>query len=187
MQTPQYLADHFLVAMPALDDPNFHRSVTLVCQHDADGAMGIVINRLADYTVGELLDHLQLMTEDPELATRAIVAGGPVHADRGFVLHGDDSEWNSTLHVAPGLSVTTSRDILQAMASGEGPRQVLVALGYAGWSAGQLEEELAQNSWLTVPVDQSIVFDTPLDERWHAAARQLGVDISQMADYSGRA
>lgn len=181
------LADHFLVAMPALDDPNFQRSVTLVCQHDAGGAMGIVINRLADYTLGELLDQLKLDTHDEALAARAIVAGGPVHPDRGFVLHGDDSEWNSTLHVAPGLSVTTSRDILEALARGEGPRQVLVALGYAGWEAGQLEAELAQNSWLTVPVDQAIVFDTPLHERWRAAARQLGVDLSTLTDYSGHA
>jgi len=182
-----FLADHFLVAMPALDDPNFQRSVTLVCQHDAGGAMGIVINRLADYTVGELLDQLKMPTDDSALAARAIVAGGPVHPDRGFVLHGDDSDWNSTLHVAPGLSVTTSRDILEALARGEGPRRVLVALGYAGWEPGQLEEELAQNSWLTVPVDQAIVFETPLGQRWHAAARQLGVDLSTLTDYSGHA
>lgn len=187
MQSTPSLADHFLVAMPALEDPNFQRSVTLVCQHDASGAMGIVINRLADYTVGELLDHLQLQTDDPALAGRAIVAGGPVFPDRGFVLHGDDSEWGSTLHVAPGLSVTTSRDILQALARGEGPGRVLVALGYAGWEAGQLEDELAQNSWLTVPADQAIVFDTPLDQRWQAAARRLGVDLSTLADYSGHA
>lgn len=187
MEPTQSLADHFLVAMPALDDPNFQRSVTLVCQHDAGGAMGIVINRLADYTLGELLDHLKLGTRDPALAARAIVAGGPVHPDRGFVLHGDDSEWNSTLHVAPGLSVTTSRDILEAMSRGEGPARVLVALGYAGWEAGQLEDELAQNSWLTVPVDRGIVFDTPLAERWRAAARQLGVDLSTLTDYSGHA
>jgi putative transcriptional regulator len=187
MQSTPSLADHFLVAMPALDDPHFHRSVTLVCQHDAGGAMGIVINRLADYTVGELLEQLQMGTDDPGLAGRAIVAGGPVHPDRGFVLHGDDSDWNSTLHVAPGLSVTTSRDILQALARGEGPRQVLVALGYAGWEPGQLEAELAQNSWLTVPVDQGIVFDLPLEQRWHAAARQLGVDLSTLTDYSGHA
>jgi putative transcriptional regulator len=110
-----------------------------------------------------------------------------VHPDRGFVLHGDDSEWNSTLHVAPGLSVTTSRDILEALSRGDGPARVLVALGYAGWEAGQLEDELAQNSWLTVPVDRGIVFDTPLDERWRAAARQLGVDLSTLTDYSGHA
>ncbi|HQZ30607.1 MAG TPA: YqgE/AlgH family protein [Arenimonas sp.] len=177
--------DHFLIAMPGLEDPNFHRSVTLVCQHDASGAMGIVINRMADYTLGELLDQLQLPTRDEQLAGRVIVAGGPVHPDRGFVLHDDPREWSSTLHLGRGLAVTTSRDILAAMAQGDGPRNALVALGYAGWSAGQLEDELAQNSWLTVPADPAIVFDTPLEERWHAAARALGVDLSRLADYAG--
>ena len=181
------LTDHFLIAMPALEDPNFHRSVTLVCQHDANGAMGIVINRAADYTLGELLEQLQLPTRDPVLAQRALVAGGPVHPDRGFVLHDDPRDWGSTLRFGRGLAVTTSRDILAAMAGGDGPRNALVALGYAGWTAGQLEDELAQNSWLTVPADQAIVFDTPLEERWHAAARALGVDLSRLADYAGHA
>ena len=120
-------------------------------------------------------------------AAQPVYFGGPVQTDRGFVLHGDDSEWNSTLHVAPGLSVTTSRDILEALSRGDGPARVLVALGYAGWEAGQLEDELAQNSWLTVPVDRGIVFDTPLEDRWRAAARQLGVDLSTLTDYSGHA
>ena len=179
--------DHFLIAMPALEDPNFHRSVTLVCQHDANGAMGIVINRLADYSLGELLDQLKLPTSDESLAQRPIVAGGPVHPDRGFVVHDDPREWESTLRFGRGLAVTTSRDILAAMARGDGPRNALVALGYAGWEAGQLEDELAQNSWLTVPADPAIVFDTPLEQRWQAAARALGVDLSRLADYAGHA
>lgn len=179
--------DHFLIAMPALEDPNFHRSVTLVCQHDASGAMGIVINRAADYTLGELLDQLSLPTDDPRVASLPIFSGGPVHADRGFVLHDDPREWNSTLRFGRGLAVTTSRDILAAMARGDGPRNALVALGYAGWTAGQLEEELAQNSWLTVPADQGIVFTTPLQDRWQAAASALGVDLSVLADYAGHA
>lgn len=182
-----FLADHFLIAMPALDDPNFQRSVTLICQHDESGAMGIVINRCADYRLGELLEQLDIPTDRADLADMAIVAGGPVHPDRGFVLHDDGREWNSTLRVGPRLAVTTSRDILAAMARGEGPANALVALGYAGWTAGQLEAELAQNSWLTAPVDQSIVFATPLAERWQAAARGLGVDISRLADYAGHA
>ncbi len=184
--TPNF-TDHFLIAMPALDDPNFQRSVTLVCQHDAGGAMGIIINRAADYTLGELLDQLGLSTTDAHVANLPIVAGGPVHAERGFVLHDDPREWGSTLRFGRGLAVTTSRDILAAMARGDGPRNALVALGYAGWTAGQLEEELAQNSWLTVPADQAIVFDTPLEERWQAAARALGVDLSRLADYAGHA
>lgn len=184
--TPNF-TDHFLIAMPALDDPNFQRSVTLVCQHDAGGAMGIIINRAADYTLGELLDQLGLSTTDAHVANLPIVAGGPVHAERGFVLHDDPREWGSTLRFGRGLAVTASRDILAAMARGDGPRNALVALGYAGWTAGQLEEELAQNSWLTVPADQAIVFDTPLEERWQAAARALGVDLSRLADYAGHA
>lgn len=181
------LTDHFLIAMPALEDPNFHRSVTLICQHDAHGAMGIVINRVADCTVGELLSQLDIATEREGLADQPIVAGGPVQPNRGFVLHDDDREWNSTLRFGRGLAVTTSRDILAAMARGEGPQNALVALGYAGWTAGQLEAELVQNSWLTVPADQAILFHTPLEERWHAAARGLGVDLSRLADYAGHA
>lgn len=187
MSDTPFLTDHFLIAMPAMDDPNFHRSVTLICQHDANGAMGIVINRLADYTLGELLEQLDLHSGNPVLSESAILAGGPVQPDRGFVLHDDGREWSSTLRVRPGLAVTTSRDILAAMAKGEGPEHVLVALGYAGWTAGQLEFELAQNSWLTAPADQAILFETPLDERWHAAARALGVDLSCLADYAGHA
>lgn len=187
MADSSFLTDHFLIAMPGLEDPHFHRSVTLVCQHDDQGAMGIVINRAADYTLGELLEQLQLPTTDQQLALQAIVAGGPVHPERGFVLHDDPRDWNSTLRFGRGLAVTTSRDILAAMARGDGPKNVLVALGYAGWTAGQLEAELAQNSWLTVPADQGIVFDTPLDARWHAAARALGVDLSVLADYAGHA
>jgi putative transcriptional regulator len=181
------LTDHFLIAMPALEDPNFHRSVTLVCQHDATGAMGIVINRPADYSLGELLEQMGIATDDPALAQQPIVSGGPVHPDRGFVLHDDPREWSSTLRFGRGLAVTTSRDILASMARGEGPARALVALGYAGWTAGQLESELAQNSWLTVPADQAIVFQTPLGERWHAAARALGVDLARLADYTGHA
>jgi putative transcriptional regulator len=182
-----FLADHFLIAMPALDDPNFQRSVTLICQHDERGAMGIVINRCADYRLGELFSQLDISTSREDVADLPIVAGGPVQPDRGFVLHDDGRQWNSTLRFGRNMAVTTSRDILAAMARGEGPERVLVALGYAGWTAGQLEAELAQNSWLTVPADQAIVFSTPLAERWGAAARSLGVDITRLADYAGHA
>ncbi|MCX7034637.1 MAG: YqgE/AlgH family protein [Arenimonas sp.] len=181
------LTDHFLIAMPALEDPHFHRSVTLVCQHDANGAMGIVINHAADYTLGELLGQLDIPTTDAQVSGQRIVTGGPVHPDRGFVLHDDPREWSSTLRLGGGLALTTSRDILAAMARGEGPRKTLVALGFAGWTAGQLEQELAQNSWLTVPADQAILFDTPLEARWQAAASALGVDLSLLADYAGHA
>ena len=183
----QFLADHFLIAMPALEDPNFHRSVTLICQHDADGAMGIVINRMADYTLGELLAQMDLTPQAGDLAGRPLVAGGPVQPDRGFVLHDDPREWNSTLRFGRGLAVTTSRDILTAMAQGEGPGNALVALGYAGWTAGQLEAELTDNSWLTVPADHDILFHAPLEQRWQAAARHAGVDLARLTGYAGHA
>lgn len=180
------LANHFLIAMPALDDPNFQRSVTLVCQHDAEGAMGLVINRPADYTLGELLGQMGI-ADEVALSGQPVLSGGPVQPDRGFVLHDDPRPWHSTLRFGDGLAVSTSRDILEAMARGDGPARVLVALGYAGWTAGQLEAELAQNSWLTVPADRAIVFSIPLAERWRAAARALGVDVARLADYAGRA
>ncbi|TNJ35344.1 YqgE/AlgH family protein [Arenimonas terrae] len=181
-----FLANHFLIAMPALEDPNFQRSVTLICQHDAEGAMGIVINRVADYTLGELLAQMEL-SADEGLAAVPLVAGGPVQPDRGFVLHDDPRDWSSTLRFGDGLAVTTSRDILTAMAGGDGPGNVLVALGYAGWTAGQLEAELAENSWLTVPADRDILFHRPLDQRWQAAAFSAGVDLARLTGYAGHA
>jgi len=181
------LANHLLIAMPALADPNFHRTVTLVCQHDEHGAMGLVINRGAEYTLGELLAQMQIASLDLALLQTAVFSGGPVQPDRGFVLHDDPREWGSTLRFGAGLAVTTSRDILDAMARGDGPANVLVALGYAGWEAGQLEAEMAQNSWLTVPADDAIVFRTPPAERWAAAARALGFDPGLLADYAGHA
>ena len=180
------LANHFLIALPAMDDPNFQRSVTLICQHDADGAMGIVINRIADYTLGELLAQMELPAAE-DIAARRLVAGGPVQTDRGFVLHDDPRDWHSTLRFGDGLAVTTSRDILGAMASGDGPGNVLVALGYAGWTAGQLEAELAGDSWLAVPADHDILFRRPLEQRWLAAASHAGVDLARVTGYSGHA
>lgn len=181
------LANHLLIAMPALDDPNFHRAVALVCQHDEQGAMGLVINRIADYTLGELLAQMAIVPGDLALGEAGVVAGGPVQPERGFVLHDDPRAWNSTLRLGPSLAVTTSRDILDAMARGDGPANALVALGYAGWGAGQLEAELAQNSWLTVPADDAILFRTPLAERWLAATRGLGFDPGHLSDYAGHA
>jgi putative transcriptional regulator len=183
----QFLADHFLIAMPALEDPNFQRSVTLICQHDANGAMGIVINRAADYTLAELLAQMELAADTVAGAGQPLVAGGPVQPDRGFVLHDDPREWNSTLRFGRGLAVTTSRDILVAMSGGDGPENVLVALGYAGWTAGQLEAELAENSWLTVPADHDILFRRPLAQRWQAAAFSAGVDLARLTGYAGHA
>lgn len=181
------LANQFLVALPALADPNFSRTVALVCQHDDDGAMGVVVNRTSEYTLGEVFRQMGIESGDDALCARRVLAGGPVHPERGFVLHDGAGDWDSSLAIGGGLHVTTSRDVLEAMARGEGPGNALVALGCAGWGAGQLEHELAENSWLTVPADAALLFDTPLDARWQAAAGRLGVDVLRMPDYSGRA
>lgn len=185
MPTP--LRNHVLIALPALVDSNFARSVTLICQHDADGAMGIVINRPSDYTLGDVLDQMGLHGQDEALQRQVVLTGGPVHPERGFVLHDGGLHWDSSLQIAEGLFLTTSRDILASMAMGEGPANVIVALGCAGWESGQLEQELAENSWLTAPSDADLVFATPLDARWQAAAGRIGVDLAHLADYSGHA
>lgn len=180
-------ANQLLIALPALADPNFSRSVALICQHDADGAMGIVVNRVSEYTIGDVLRQMQIDSDDQTLCERTVLAGGPVHPERGFVLHDGERSWESTLTIADGLHVTTSRDILEAMARGEGPERATIALGYAGWGAGQLEFELGENSWLTAPADAELLFATPLEQRWQGAAGRIGVDMSRVADYSGHA
>ncbi len=181
------LANQLLVALPALADPNFARTVTLICQHDADGAMGVTVNRPSEYTLGEVFRQMGIESGDEALCARQVVSGGPVHPERGFVLHDGDHAWDSTLAIADGLYVTTSRDVLEALASGEGPRAATVALGCAGWGAGQLEQELVDNSWLTVPADHELLFELPLPQRWQAAAGRIGVDLARLADYSGHA
>jgi putative transcriptional regulator len=183
-----YLTNQLLIAMPSLADPNFAQTVTLVCEHSEHGALGIVLNRPLDMRLGEVLDQLSLPNEDPELAAMAVLRGGPVQPDRGFVLHRPvGRSWDSTLEVSRTLHVTTSRDILESMARGDGPSGASMALGYAGWDAGQLEEEVRQNSWLTAPCDDAIVFSVPFEQRWNAAARLLGVDLSRISHLSGRA
>lgn len=184
---PTPLANQFLIALPGLGDPHFARSVVLLCQHDADGAMGVLVNRPSEYTLGEVFRQMGIACSDDELCGRRVLAGGPVHPERGFVLHGGERSWDSSLAVADDLYVTTSRDVLEAMANGEGPSRSVVALGCAGWGAGQLEHELAENSWLTVPADREVLFDLPLDARWQSAAGRIGVDLLQMTGYSGRA
>lgn len=187
MHATRFLANHFLIAVPAMDDPNFARGLTLLCQHDENGAMGLLVNRPSDYTLGEVLQQMKIESGDGALRSRPVLHGGPVQPERGFVLHDDPRPWASTLQVGDRLFVTTSRDILESMARGDGPAHSLVALGYAGWEAGQLEGELADNAWLTVPADADILFAQPLEQRWQAAATRLGVDMSRLADYSGRA
>lgn len=181
------LTDHFLIAMPQMDDPNFVRSVTYICAHNEDGAMGIVINRPLDMALGEVLMQMELSADSPAIAALPVYLGGPVHTDRGFVLHRPVQSWNSTIAVTAEVAVSTSRDILEAIAHGQGPGDVLVALGYAGWGAGQLENEIAQNAWLSGPASLDIVFKTPAELRWQSAAALLGIDLVSISHDVGHA
>jgi len=179
--------NHLLIALPSMCDPNFERSVTLVCQHDGEGAMGVMVNRASEYTVGEILKQMGVSCDDAELRDQKVLSGGPVHPERGFVLHDGETTWDSTLKVGDGLFLTTSRDVLEAMARGNGPPQALVALGCAGWGAGQLEQELVDDSWLLVPNRRDVLFELPLAQRWKAAAGSIGVDLVNHASHSGHA
>jgi putative transcriptional regulator len=187
MQVTADLTNHFLIAMPTLADPNFFHTVTYLCEHNEEGAMGIVINRPLDLQFQELLGHLELETDDPELAQLTIYQGGPVQTERGFVLHSNDGDWDASIQVTDSMVMTMSQDIIEAIALGEGPRQYLIALGYAGWGDGQLEEELANNAWLNGPADASIIFDLPVEQRWSAAAAHLGVELSRLSTDVGHA
>ncbi len=187
MNAPGFLVHQLLIAMPSMADPNFARTVTLLCQHDAGGALGIVVNRLAPLTVGDVLGQLGLESLNPAITTAPVYLGGPVQPERGFVLHDGDTGYDSTLAIAQGLWLTTSRDVLAALAAGRGPRRALLALGYAGWGAGQLEAELRDNAWLTVEADHDLIFDLPAESRWEAAARLVGVDIARISGEAGRA
>jgi len=170
-----------------MTDPNFHRTVTYICEHSEHGALGLVINRPLEMDLGEIFEQLALEKADPKAADIPILRGGPVQMERGFVIHESPDEWEATAPVANSIRVTTSRDILSAMASGTGPKRAVVALGYAGWGAGQLEQELAANTWLSGPASSKIVFDTPSEERWMAAAALLGIDLNLLSSDTGHA
>jgi putative transcriptional regulator len=181
------LTNQFLIAMPALADPNFHGTVTYICEHNDQGAMGIVINRPLSLTLGEVLKQMHIPTEEDTIGRQVVFMGGPVQTDRGFVLHNPVGEWDSMLRINDELGITTSKDILEDIATGMGPKRMLVALGYAGWGAGQLEQELAENVWLCGPADTRIIFDTPWQQRWEAAAAVMGVDLNQISNQIGHA
>lgn len=181
------LSHHFLIAMPALADPNFAHSLAWICEHNEEGALGIVVNRPTEMTLSALFEHMEIPLGDNLLRSAPVHFGGPVQVDRGFVLHRPLGKWQSTLEVAEDVGLTTSKDVLEAAACGEGPKDMLVSLGYAGWSAGQLEHELAQNAWLTVEADPSVVFDLPAERRLPAAMKLLGIDMSRLSDNVGHA
>lgn len=181
------LSNHFLIAMPALDDPNFHHTTTFICEHDEDGALGVVINRPMNMRLAEILKYMDIEPGSEEISATPVYMGGPVQSDRGFVLHEPSGNWEATLKVTDTIGITSSRDILQAIAAGDGPERAIVTLGYAGWGAGQLEQELADNTWLSGPASSKIVFDTPSEQRWQAAAALLGVDLNLLSSDAGHA
>lgn len=185
--TSPNLSNQLLIAMPAMDDPNFTRTVTLICEHNDEGCFGVTINRPIEITIGDLFQQLDIASIEQKLLDSTAVNGGPVQSSQGFVLHDTDRAWEGTLKITDDLAITSSKDILDAIAIGDGPDNFLLALGCASWSPGQVEDELKQNAWLTCPADHGILFETPYSKRWTSAAKTLGVDVNLMSDSIGHA
>jgi putative transcriptional regulator len=181
------LTHHFLIAMPSMVDPNFAGSLTYICEHNEQGALGVVVNRPIEMTLKALFEQIEIPLTDQRRGDMPVYFGGPVQVDRGFVLHRPPGTWQSTLSVNGEVGLTTSRDVLQAVGEGRGPEQILVSLGYAGWAPGQLEHELGQNAWLTVAANADLIFDLPPEERFVAAMDLLGVDPMRLSDEIGHA
>jgi putative transcriptional regulator len=181
------LTNHFLIAMPNMADPNFSKTLTYICEHNENGALGLVVNRPGEITLGTLLGRADITLDNDKWKTVPIYQGGPVQTDRGFVLHQPVGSWQSTLAVNDVAGLTTSRDVLLSMVAGKGPEKMLVALGYAGWAAGQLEQEIKQNGWLTVEADLDVVFDLPPEARLNAAMGLLGISFANLSDQAGHA
>ena len=182
---PPNFKGHFLIAMPQMDGDVFHKTVTFVCEHNAEGAMGIVINRPLDLMLEAVFRQVDIDLSVDSLRKTHVYFGGPVQPDRGFVLHRPIGDWSSTLQITPEIGLTTSKDILQAVGTGSGPQDILLTLGYAGWDAGQLEKEIAHNSWLTVEADPSILFDIPIENRLEAAMSLVGVNFMNLMGVAG--
>ena len=178
------LENQLLIAMPALEDPFFKQSVTYVIQHNEEGAMGVMINQPMPIKETDLLEQLGFKSPQT-VSNREVLSGGPVQIQRGFVLHRPIGNWESSLTITDNVALTTSLDILEHISEGAGPDDYLMMLGYAGWDAGQLEQEMLENSWLTVPATETLLFETAVDERWTAASQLLGIDIHQLSSLSG--
>jgi putative transcriptional regulator len=184
------LANHFLIAMPSMNDPIFGGTVVYICEHNEKGVLGVVINKPTDMTMDVLFDRIDLKVADglrSSVVNEPIMFGGPVQDDRGFVLHSPGGRYSSSLSVTDDVAFTTSIDVLEAVANGSGPRRMLVSIGYAGWSPGQLEEEISRNGWLTVGADARVLFDLPIEERYNAAIKLLGIDPLMLASEAGHA
>jgi len=181
------LTHHFLIAMPGTQEGVFAGALIYICEHNENGALGIVVNRPLSLALGEMFDQIKIPLHQPNLEQMPIYFGGPVQTERGFVLHDTHGEWQSTLRINDKLSLTTSKDILEAMGEGTGPRHLLVTLGYSGWDQGQLEHEISENTWLTVPASEHILFELPPEERLAAAMALLGVDYASLSEEAGHA
>jgi putative transcriptional regulator len=188
---PINLTNQFLIAMPGMLDDNFARTVVYMCEHNDKGALGLVINRPIDIKLKNLFEKVELELHSEELAEQPVYFGGPVQTERGFVLHeqagSEAAPYTSTLVIPGGLEMTTSKDVLEAIAQGGGPKKVLVTLGYSGWDAGQLEDELGRNGWLTVDADPAVIFDTPVEQRYERALSLLGFDPRMLSQEAGHA
>ena len=184
---PGSLTNHLLIAMPQLSDPNFAQTVALICEHTDKGALGIVLNKPLPMKLSDVLSQMKLEPSTEDIGAQPVLRGGPVHTDRGFVLHRPGGQWDHTHKVSDTIQVTTSRDVLAAMAKGEGPSDAFIALGYAGWESGQLEREMKDNAWASMPVDARVVFELPFQERWAGAWRLLGVDVERLSPEAGHA
>jgi len=182
---PVNLTHHFLIAMPNMVDPHFAKTLTFICEHNDKGALGLVVNRPIEMSLQTLLEQVSIPLEGDDLKAVPVHFGGPVQVDRGFVLHAPLGQWQSTLAVSSEIGLTTSKDILQAVARREGPGKLLVTLGYAGWAPGQLENELAQNAWLTVQAKPEVIFDLRAEERLPAAMSLLGIDFASLSEQAG--
>jgi putative transcriptional regulator len=181
------LTNHLLIAMPSLADPNFSQTVALICEHTDKGALGIVLNKPLPMKLSDVLSQMKLEPSNDLIAGLPVLRGGPVNTDRGFVLHRPGGKWDHTHKVSDSIQVTTSRDVLAAMARGEGPLDAFIALGYAGWESGQLEREMRENAWLSMPVDSRVVFELPFEDRWLGAWRLMGIDVDRLSLVAGHA
>ncbi|ODN43096.1 YqgE/AlgH family protein [Piscirickettsia litoralis] len=181
------LVDHFLVAMPHVEDPNFYQSVVYVCEHGEKGTMGIMINKPIGLTLGELLNYVDISCKSPKENQLEVVAGGPIQQESGFILHPTEEVWQTTLHINEHVAVTSSRDILEAIAMGKGPKHILPALGYCAWGTGQLEQEVLDNLWLCIPAATDLIFESPFQERWQGAADLIGVNLNELSSDAGHA
>lgn len=188
MTTQHFLSNQFLVAMPSLKDSKFSHTVSYICQHNEEGALGIVINRPTSLTLSSIFEQMKISTNDQYINDTPVYSGGPVHSERGFIIHSKYSEkLDSSIEISETVCLTSSRDVLEDIADGNGPEKYLISLGYAGWGAGQLEQEIIDNAWLNAPCDEQILYQTPVDQRWMMAANQIGIDINKLTGQAGHA